>query len=93
VNFTVVWSPEAEQQLASVWLAAADRNAVTHAANAIDVALAANPHGIGVLVFDTVREYTCTPLGVEFEIIDADCRVIVLTVWDTTRGRPILNGN
>jgi plasmid stabilization system protein ParE len=91
--FTVVWTPEAEQHLATIWLAAADRNAVNRASNAIDLALAVDPNAVGFLVFDTVREYTHAPLAVEFEVINADCRAVVLTVWETTHGRPDLTGN
>jgi hypothetical protein len=93
MNFMVVWSPEAEQHLAAIWLAAIDRNAVTRASNAIDLALATSPNTVGVPVFDTVREYTRPPLGIEFEVIDADMRVFVLTVWDTSIGHPGSTGN
>jgi hypothetical protein len=34
--FTVLWTPTAEQELASIWLGAGDRNAVTSAAHTID---------------------------------------------------------
>ena len=93
MNFQVVWLPGALQELAAIWMAAANRNAVTTASNAIDLQLAASPHTTGTLVFDTVYEYSHGSLGVEFEVIDADCRVFVLTVWDTASGRPTASGN
>jgi hypothetical protein len=93
VNFQVVWIPDALQDLAAIWMAASNRNAVTRAAQAIDLALAASPHTIGKLVFDTVYEYNHPPLGVEFEVIDDDMRVFVLAVWDTNLGRPAPAGN
>jgi hypothetical protein len=91
--FTVVWTPEAEQHLAAIWIAAADRNAVTRASNAIDFALSVDTNSVGFLVFDSVREYTHAPLAVEFEVIEDDRQAVILTVWDTTQGRPIPTGN
>jgi hypothetical protein len=44
-------------------------------------------------VFDTVSEYIQPPLGVEFEVIDADKTVFVLTCWDIATGRPAVTGN
>ena len=93
MNFSVVWMQGAQQDLAAIWMAATDRNAVTRASHQIDLSLAISPNTVGVTVFDNVREYTHPPLGVEFEVIDADMRVFVLTVWDTNRGRPTLTGN
>src|SRR5262245_48226683 len=34
--YTIVWLPTAEAELAQIWLDAADKNAVTQAANRID---------------------------------------------------------
>jgi hypothetical protein len=33
------------------------------------------------------RTATLKPLGIEFEVIEDDKRVIVLAVWDADRGR------
>jgi hypothetical protein len=85
--------PRAIGQLAAIWTAAADRNAITAAVHVIDQTLAVDPDTVGRIVFDTVREYNRPPLGVEFEVIDADMRVWVLTVWDTATGRPVATGN
>ena len=93
MRYTVVWLPAAVQALAAVWLAAPDRNAVTRAVAAVDRVLAASPNAAGVVVFDTVREYTLPPLAVEFEVIDADRRVVVLDCWDAAAGRPAPTGN
>ena len=93
MNYQVEWSDLAEQLLAAIWLAAPDRNAITTATNAIDRALASSPNTVGVPGFDTVREHQHPPLGVEFEVVDADRRVFVLTCWDTSSGRPTPTGN
>lgn len=93
MTYAVEWTPLALRLLAALWLAATDRNAVTAAVAAIDRVLARSPTTTGGVVFDTVREYAHPPLAVEFEVIDADRRVIVLSVWDTAYGRPAPVGN
>ncbi len=37
--YTVVWSPDAENDLADIWLRADDRSAITAAGNQIDLLL------------------------------------------------------
>jgi hypothetical protein len=72
VNYSVEWSDIADNALIEIWLLTPDRNAVTRACHEIESSLAATPYATGTIVFDTVREYIRAPLGVEFEIIDAD---------------------
>jgi hypothetical protein len=83
--WTVAWKPSAQQDLAALWLAAADRAAVTSAANRIDSMLAANPENYGIQRFDTVRALVVPPLAVEFEVIDQDRLVWVLSAWDSSK--------
>ena len=93
MKYALIWMPDAIQALAAVWLAAADRNAVTAAVNVIDRTLANSPNAIGVVLFDTVREHAIPPLGFEFEVDDATRQVFVLNVWDAVTGRPNPTGN
>lgn len=60
---------------------------MTAAALEIELVLASTPRA-GTLRFNTVYELTHPPLGVEYEVNDADCRVVILAVWDTALGRP-----
>jgi hypothetical protein len=83
---TVLWTPAAEENLATVWMGADDRDAVTSAANTIDRLLGSNPESRGELRFDTVRTLTVPPLGVDFEVVEEDRIVWVLSAWDTTKG-------
>jgi len=46
MKFNVVWTPTAEEDLASVWTEARDRDAVTSAAHTIDRLLSLNPDSI-----------------------------------------------
>ena len=71
----------AEAKLASVWLDAPDRNAVTSAAATIDRLLSRDPDSRGEIRFDTVRTVSVPPLGVDFEVIELDRIVYVLIVW------------
>ena len=93
MNFIVVWTSAAIQELARVWLASDDRNGVTAAADAIERLLAADPGALGDELFDTVRVVAYGALGVEFEVVAASRRVFVLSVWDTATGRPAVTGN
>ena len=45
--FSIVWTPDAENDLAAVWLAAADRAAVTEAARDVELDLQRDPLAIG----------------------------------------------
>jgi hypothetical protein len=92
MNWTVIWMPPAEEQLAAAWLAAADRNAVTRAADDIDLVLETFPTTAGEPLFDTVYEYEQPPLTVEYETDDANHTVYVLRVWNTAEGPPDLTG-
>jgi len=81
----VIWTPAAEQNLATVWMDAHDRNAVTSAASIVDQLLAQEPETQGEVRFDTIRSFAVPPLGVDFEIVEADRMVYVLSAWDVTK--------
>jgi plasmid stabilization system protein ParE len=93
MKYTVTWKPDAESALADLWLHASDREGINRAAYAIDRILSERPTHAGTVSFDTVRQFLHWPLGVEFEVIEDDKRVIVLSVWDTDRGPPDPTGN
>jgi hypothetical protein len=84
--YTVVWKRSAEQQLAALWLLASNRNAVTRAAARIDLLLWADPDQQGTPIFDTIRQLIVPPLGVEFEVVEDDRIVWVLSVWTVSGG-------
>jgi plasmid stabilization system protein ParE len=79
--FTVLWTPDAEQELAAVWLSAEDRNAVTSAAHGIDALLRVDPQTRGESRQHEVRVLFAPPLGVDFEVVEGDRTVYVLAVW------------
>lgn len=81
MTFSVHWTEAAIQMLAAIWLAAPDRNAVAVANNEIDVTLREDPDTVGRLLFDTVRQYEHAPLGVQFQVVEPDRNVFVLSCW------------
>jgi hypothetical protein len=88
MRYTVLWTPSAEQDLAAVWTASPDRDAVTAAPNEIDRVLADDPDQQGTVNFDTVRTLVVEPLGVDFDVVEPDRIVYVLAVWDASGTSP-----
>ena len=85
MTFTVLWTPSAEKDLAAVWMAADDRDAVTSAAATIDALLRENPQALGESREESLRITFVAPLGVDFEVLDEDRIVYVLSVWSIER--------
>ncbi len=82
MNYAVTWTPGAEQELAAVWLAAADRGAVAASSHRLDQDLANDPYARGVPRNSSVnRTATDLPLGIDYEIIEDDKKVRILRVW------------
>jgi hypothetical protein len=87
MNYTVEWTPAAEQELAALWTSAADRGAVTAAADAIDVALQQDPLTQGESRRGPTRVLFVPPLGAYFDVDAAARTVTVWAVW-RLRKRP-----
>ena len=81
MRFTVLWTPDAEKDLADIWIEAPDRRAISTAANAIDASLAERPESFGESRDQNVRVAFMWPLGIEFEVLSEDRIVYVLSVW------------
>ncbi len=82
MSYEVVWGPRAEGMLADAWLDAFDRNAVTEAAANLDLQLAHDPLRLGESRTSSVHRVAYfLPLGVEFEVVEDDKRVIVQGVF------------
>ena len=82
MNYTVTWLAMAEQDLATVWLAEPDRTAVALAAHRFDDRLGDDPLRFGESRRSSVHRVGFDPpLGVEFEVIEDDKKVIVQAVW------------
>jgi plasmid stabilization system protein ParE len=87
MKYTVVWRPAAEDDLAAIWLAAEDRKSVTHAARQADELLRNDPLDQGESRSGPIRILFVPPLGIEFEAVERDRRVHILTVWKFRPGK------
>lgn len=82
MKYDVAWGPRAEAMLAAAWLAAPDRAAVTRAASRLDAQLAVDPLHLGESrTYSVHRIAFDPPLGIEFEVVEDDKRVIVQGVF------------
>ena len=80
--YEVKWTAIAEQQLAAVWVAAADRPAVNFAVAWLEAALLRYPLLLGDAMESSVhRTAYRAPIGVEYEVIEDDKRVIVQGIF------------
>ncbi len=83
MTFTVIWILPAENALATLWTAGPNRSAISGAADRIDRLLKHDPQRLGVPLFDTVRGLAVAPLAVEFEVLEQDRLVYVLSDFRT----------
>ena len=84
MTYHVQWVPVAEGQLASVWMAAGDRDAVTAASEWLDRELARAPLSLGESR-DSPLVYVAfsKPLGIIYEVVPDDYLVLVTAVFAT----------
>jgi hypothetical protein len=81
MNYTVVWKPEAERRLATIWNQSTDRNAIAKATHVIDKTLGRDPQEAGESREEGFRILFERPLGVMFEVSPDDRTVRVVVVW------------
>ncbi len=80
IRCTVVWVESAQNELAELWLAGPDREAVTAATHAIDQELAVDPQIRGVELSEGMRAFFSPPLRVLYTVREEDRIVEVLRV-------------
>jgi hypothetical protein len=83
MKYSVTWLLSAQNDLADLWLAASDRQAVTDAANFIDASLRRDPLVCGESRLGKTRVMFVSPLGVYFDVYELDLRVVVRAVWQS----------
>jgi plasmid stabilization system protein ParE len=81
MKYTVEWRPSALQSLADIWNHAADRGAVTSAADTIDDYLARDPLDQGEAREGATRILFVEPLAVYYDVNEALRQVKVWDVW------------
>jgi plasmid stabilization system protein ParE len=77
MNFRVIWTRAARDQLAAIWLSHSDRTGVTAAAHRIDGLLGRDPANQGEDRPNNRRIMFESPLVVVYRIDTANSRVIV----------------
>ncbi len=87
-RFTVIWSNEAHNQLAQIWLAAADRPAVNAAANAIDGQLANDTQSKGAALIEGLRVLDVPPLHALFSVAVPERLVHIVLVRSSNPAPP-----
>jgi plasmid stabilization system protein ParE len=78
--YTVLWKQQAEDKLAEVWMASADRNAVSEAAAEVGRLLRSGPESQGESRYGSRRIVFIGPLAVGFRIDEEDRTVWILSI-------------
>ena len=81
MKWTVLWKPDAESDLAGLWVDAADKAELTAAANRIDILLRKSPLNTGESRAADDRVHFEPPLAILFTVDSMDCKVFVERVW------------
>lgn len=84
MSYTVVWKPRAEQDLARLWLEAADRRPVNDAARDIDRLLRVSPLEQGESRAGSFRVFFREPLVIFYNVNEADRLVTVIRVMSVS---------
>jgi hypothetical protein len=79
MNFTVIWTVAAQNQLAALWMAAADRSGVTAASDRIDQQIRLNPLGAGESRDRLTRRILFDPPLCVLYVVDEPNRMIHVT--------------
>lgn len=79
-RYTVTWVKSAEDDLARIWMASSQQQAVADAADAIDARLAEDPDCQGSEVAEGLRRLRVMPLEVLYSVLDQDRVVEVANV-------------
>lgn len=87
MKYTVLWTNGAERDLAAIWFAAEDRDAITRASHELDKRLENDPPMHGESRYGRVRIQFAPPLGMEFEVIEESRTAFVVSVWLTRPGK------
>ncbi|MGH7199587.1 MAG: hypothetical protein ACREJB_03220 [Planctomycetaceae bacterium] len=87
MNYTVLWLPDVEQELAGIWADTDDQRSVTEAANEIERLLKRDPAKAGESRPNGRRILLVSPLGIIFRVNELDRVVTVSNIWEY-RTRP-----
>jgi hypothetical protein len=81
MNYTVEWTQPAEDELIALWMAAPDQSLMTTAVHRLEQRLQFNPYVGRAHQSSVNRVVLSSPIGIWFDIIEDDRKVLVLSVW------------
>ncbi|MBI5759337.1 MAG: type II toxin-antitoxin system RelE/ParE family toxin [Planctomycetales bacterium] len=79
-RYTVLWMRSAQRELAQLWVASSNRNAIALAANLIDSELTTDAGAKGIEIGEGIRGLFVPPLRILFAVNEQDRKAIVLRV-------------
>jgi len=82
MKHTVRYLPEAEQELAALWMDSSKRDSITEAAHRIDQQLQHAPEQLGESRPQDCRIYFDAPLAVLFRVLLSSQLVEVVHIWE-----------
>lgn len=85
MKYTVIWGHSAEQRLAKLWLETSDRQALSRAANEIDMKLKHDPIAEGESREADRRLLLVPPIAAYYRVVPDDRIVHVLTIREIRR--------
>lgn len=85
MKYTVLWSKEAEANLAAIWLASENREEVARAVDELDRFLHSVGHSLGESRGGERRIAFQGPIGITFKVSNEDRFVLVSSVWAPKR--------
>ena len=80
MNFTVLWTPEAQTNMLRAWQEL-DTTVLLRSLRLIDLALSRDPLRVGESRYEDVRISFENPVGVLFRVDESARTVFVLTMW------------
>ncbi len=80
-NFGLTWTPNADDQLANIWIVAPDRPTVTAAAYQIERRLSVDPVHAGYELAEGLYRIDAPPLAALYQINDATKEVEIESVF------------
>lgn len=82
MKYVIAWGGAADDQLMTIWMDAGDRRAVTDASGRLLCQLTYRPLSVGESRESSVSRYaTEPPIGILYEVIEDDKRVVVQKVF------------
>ena len=87
MTYKIGWRTTALEKLAAIWSGAPDRQRITDAANEIDELLRRSPLDVGESREEGVRILTVPPLSIYYTVSETNNRVVVLSVWVSSKDK------